>query len=191
MRLKSASGDRPIVISDLSKDRDWAAVAASASKGHESMTIMPSRSEDTGSSKFVHVGTPSSLRSSARHRDIIAAMPLALRYRGHRCTHESAIKPWYFRGALDLEMGQTFPIPAEGLVLGRGIDADVRVASNGVARKHARVVWSDGELVIEDLDSSNGTEVNGTRHRRCGLRAGDLVTLAGTFDFDVVDVDGG
>jgi len=114
-------------------------------------------------------------------------VPLALRYLGHRCTAESAIKPWYFVGALQLVVGQDFAIPPAGLVLGRGTDNDIRVASNGVARKHVRLSWDEeGALVAEDLRSTNGIEVNDVRQERCRLAAGDRLTLAGFFDFDII-----
>jgi hypothetical protein len=116
---------------------------------------------------------------------------LALRYRGHRCTEESAIKPWYFAGSLELVIGQVFPIPPDGLLLGRGIAADVRVASNGVARQHVRLTWNDGTLVAEDLGSTNGTQVNGVRREprgKCSLMPGDALSLAGYFDFEVIEL---
>jgi hypothetical protein len=115
---------------------------------------------------------------------------LALRYRGHRCTDDSAIKPWYFAGSLELTVGQELRVPPDGLVLGRGTDADVRVASSGVARKHARLTWNEeGELIAQDLRSTNGTQVNGVQQKECRLQRGDLLTLAGTFDFEVVELD--
>jgi hypothetical protein len=125
-----------------------------------------------------------------------AAVPLALRYRGHRCSLESAIVPWYFRGSLDLTGGEEFPIPPAGLMLGRGTLADVRVASNGVARRHVRVSWDGhGSLIAEDLGSTNGTQVNGVGLAPPGvvgapqrLRPGDILTLAGVFDFEVVEI---
>jgi pSer/pThr/pTyr-binding forkhead associated (FHA) protein len=114
---------------------------------------------------------------------------LALRYCGHRCTAGSAIKPWYFAGSVELTAGQVFPIPPEGLVLGRGTAADVRVASNGVARNHVRLTWDDdGSLVAEDLGSTNGTQVNGVPRDKCRLAPGDALTLAGYFDFEIIEV---
>jgi len=115
---------------------------------------------------------------------------LALRYRGHRCTEESLIKPWYFAGSLELAVGQVFPIPPEGLTLGRGTLADVRVASNGVARLHVRLTWNDEVLLAEDLRSTNGTQVNGVPRDKTSLAAGDLLTLAGYFDFELIELPG-
>ncbi len=121
---------------------------------------------------------------------MIDPVGLALRYRGHRCTDGSAIKPWYFAGSLDLAVGQVFPIPPAGLMLGRGTLADVRVASNGVARRHVRVAWHEGVLVAEDLGSTNGTQVNGVRREKSDLSAGDTLTLAGYFDFEIIEWPG-
>jgi hypothetical protein len=115
-------------------------------------------------------------------------MPLALRFLGHRCSEGSAIKPWYYVGHLDLEPGAEFPVPQGGVILGRGRDAGVRVASNGVARQHVRVTpLDDGRaLRAEDLQSTNGTQKNGVRGEVHELAPGDVLTLAGVFDFEVV-----
>jgi hypothetical protein len=47
------------------------------------------------------------------------------------------------------------------LELGRGLDCDIAIVSPQVSRRHARLDLDDGQLVVEDLGSSNGTVVNG------------------------------
>ncbi len=97
----------------------------------------------------------------------------------------------YFTGAgVTLISGQTFMPTGEGLLVGRRTSATLRVASSQVAPRHARI-WRepDGELVIEDLGSTNGTTVNGARIGRVVLHPGDRVRFACGFDFDVVDLD--
>lgn len=47
------------------------------------------------------------------------------------------------------------------IVIGRARDADFRIDNPGVSRRHAAVYWSNGEVVLEDLGSTNGTMVNG------------------------------
>lgn len=101
--------------------------------------------------------------------------------------------PWYFGGSLELKPGAEIAVPDDGLVLGRGIGADVRVASNGVARAHAKVEpGEDGEsLVARDLGSTNGTTSSHGEGAVHHLRPGDRLTLAGRFDFEVVVIEQG
>lgn len=55
--------------------------------------------------------------------------------------------------------GEIYPIDREETVLGRGREAHVMIDSDGVSRKHARIVRQGEELVLEDLGSRNGTFV--------------------------------
>ena len=48
-------------------------------------------------------------------------------------------------------------------VIGRAEDATIRIDSPGVSRYHARILVSDGDAILEDLQSKNGTFRNGTR----------------------------
>lgn len=48
-------------------------------------------------------------------------------------------------------------------VLGRDPDAGVYVEDASVSRRHARVVIGPGEAILEDLNSRNGTFLNGRR----------------------------
>lgn len=65
--------------------------------------------------------------------------------------------------------GQTFELKPDGTVLGRNFDADIVLPHDAVSRPHARIRRDDrGQWAIEDLDSLNGTSVNGA----C-LRKGD------------------
>jgi pilus assembly protein CpaF len=42
-----------------------------------------------------------------------------------------------------------------------------------VSRRHARLLFRDGSWVLQDLQSTNGTTVNGVPVGRCQLRPGD------------------
>ena len=63
------------------------------------------------------------------------------------------------------------------LVLGRSRTCDVVLSSEAVSRRHAQLFFRDGNWVIRDLASTNGTRVNGIRVGRCRLRPGDRVAL--------------
>ncbi len=47
------------------------------------------------------------------------------------------------------------------VVLGRARDADFRIDNPDVSRRHAVIYWSNGQVMLEDLGSTNGTMVNG------------------------------
>jgi serine/threonine protein kinase len=48
-------------------------------------------------------------------------------------------------------------------VVGRGRDAGVRIHHKSMSRHHARILIRDGEATLEDLQSKNGTFLNGER----------------------------
>ena len=66
------------------------------------------------------------------------------------------------------------------VTLGRGTAADVMVPDEAVSREHAAVRIDGATVVVEDLDSSNGTRVNGTEVSQARLEHGDLIQLGGT-----------
>ncbi|HEX3690671.1 MAG TPA: FHA domain-containing protein [Solirubrobacteraceae bacterium] len=63
------------------------------------------------------------------------------------------------------------------LLVGRHDACDVVVGHSSVSRRHARLSFRDGHWVLRDLDSTNGTRVNGTRVVRCRLEPGDRLSL--------------
>jgi glycosyltransferase A (GT-A) superfamily protein (DUF2064 family) len=65
------------------------------------------------------------------------------------------------------------------LLIGRHDCCDVVLQDESVSRLHARLVARDGGWVLQDLESTNGTLLNGVRVGRCELRPGDRL-LVGT-----------
>jgi transcriptional regulator of acetoin/glycerol metabolism len=64
-----------------------------------------------------------------------------------------------------------------GLLLGRGEECDVQLASGETSRQHARISREGPLWVIRDLESRNGTFVNGKRVASAPLGPGDLLRL--------------
>ena len=66
----------------------------------------------------------------------------------------------------------------DGFLLGRGRDCDVAFDDAAVSKMHARLHLADGIATIEDLDSTNGTLLNGKRlDGMVPLRRGDRIGL--------------
>jgi ABC transport system ATP-binding/permease protein len=72
--------------------------------------------------------------------------------------------------------GRVFELTATEIAVGRAVDNDVVLDDPSLSRKHARLYRrSAAELEIEDLNSSNGTFVNGRKTGRGAVRPGDVV----------------
>lgn len=71
-------------------------------------------------------------------------------------------------------------VPVEGfeVTVGRDATARLRLDDPAVSRLHARLYAKDGAWMIEDLQTSNGTFVNGAREFSCALRDGDRIQVA-------------
>jgi pSer/pThr/pTyr-binding forkhead associated (FHA) protein len=69
-------------------------------------------------------------------------------------------------------------LPREGEVaLGRSRDCEVRLPDADTSRRHAKIVCAGGRFVLHDLQSTNGTFVNGERIEQRELRAGDRLQI--------------
>ena len=79
-----------------------------------------------------------------------------------------------------VEAGSTYELQTPVTLLGRGTDCDLRMVDAGVSRHHAELRVEDGQVVLVDLGSTNGTFVNGQPMRRVVLTDGTNVTLGRT-----------
>jgi hypothetical protein len=71
-----------------------------------------------------------------------------------------------------------FAFAGASLTLGRSADNDITLADTNVSRYHARVDLIDGRYLLRDLDSTNGTRLNGAEvDAPASLRSGDLIGL--------------
>lgn len=61
--------------------------------------------------------------------------------------------------------------------LGRKPDNDIVLDNAAVSGHHCKMYESGGTWFVEDLNSTNGTFVNGKKTLKCGLKAGDTVNL--------------
>jgi putative serine protease PepD len=74
--------------------------------------------------------------------------------------------------------GQLFPIPPQGLAIGRGSENALALPDDQVSRRHATIWFAQGGVFIRDEDSTNGTFVNGRRIAgTVPLRAGDQIQI--------------
>ncbi|MHC4831644.1 MAG: FHA domain-containing protein, partial [Planctomycetota bacterium] len=65
-------------------------------------------------------------------------------------------------------------------MLGRAEGIDFTLPDNSISRRHGVITWRDEVLWVEDLNSSNGTTVNGVEIQIERLKLGDVVQMGET-----------
>jgi pSer/pThr/pTyr-binding forkhead associated (FHA) protein len=68
-------------------------------------------------------------------------------------------------------------VGVDPLTIGRAPDNDIQVDNLAVSSHHAKIMNEAGKLVVEDLNSMNGTFVNNQRVKRVTLKPGDVVLV--------------
>jgi len=78
--------------------------------------------------------------------------------------------------------GMTYDLSAEETVIGRNPTTDITLLDEGISREHALILYDPDApgYVIEDLQSTNGTKVNGKRIRSAPLNEGDEIQIGQT-----------
>lgn len=90
----------------------------------------------------------------------------------------SSTPPEHPPAVLTLPSGQRIELHDGLYVLGRQLQSDIVVNDSNVSRKHAEFERTNGEVVVRDLGSTNGTKVNGVViHGDQVLQHGDVIGL--------------
>ncbi|KGJ96268.1 FHA domain-containing protein [Colwellia psychrerythraea] len=86
-----------------------------------------------------------------------------------------------------------WPLVEGALDIGRASDNDIQINDAAVSSKHARLIteldpFIEGQLItyLEDLASTNGTELNGIKVTREKLNPDDIITI-GFNEFQLID----
>ena len=70
--------------------------------------------------------------------------------------------------------GEIVELATEPLTFGRRAGNDVVLGDEKVSGQHATLTLEDGQWVLRDLDSTNGTLMDGRRIQEVGLTANDI-----------------
>lgn len=73
--------------------------------------------------------------------------------------------------------GRSFTLGSDEVLIGRTPESTVRLDDDGVSRRHAKVIRSDGQWIIMDLNSTNGTYHDGERIQVLTLYDGAKIQL--------------
>ncbi len=76
--------------------------------------------------------------------------------------------------------GRTHPVRSRSVVIGRSRECDLTVGDGNASRRHAEIVKDGDSYLVVDLNSTNGTQLNGRRISREELTDGDRITVGAT-----------
>lgn len=71
--------------------------------------------------------------------------------------------------------GQRYPVDKDEFIIGRGSKtSDLAIKDGNVSRKHAAVIYRNGQYFIKDCGSTNGIDYNGMRIDNKKIEEGDV-----------------
>ena len=94
---------------------------------------------------------------------------------------------WAIKILTGPQAGLIYPIREGKHTIGRSTTCDVKIASTSVSKEHATLLAVGDKLIISDLDSRNGTFVNGVKVQNTRLNPGDKLSLHDVL-LDVIQV---
>jgi hypothetical protein len=76
--------------------------------------------------------------------------------------------------------GKRHEVDKRRVVIGRSKECDIQLSDPNISRRHAELRQEGAAYWLVDLDSTNGSAVNGHRTARAKLESGDTITVGST-----------
>lgn len=88
------------------------------------------------------------------------------------------------------DSGRIFKLTEHAMSIGRGTAASIRLNDKTVSRKHCLLETAGTQVTVIDLQSANGTFVNGQRSQKHRLANGDKIRIGNTvMKFEITGTD--
>ncbi len=84
-----------------------------------------------------------------------------------------------WRGVVDIN-GTRHALVKGRTVIGRGSDADITIPDAGTSRRHVEILWDGERAMVRDLQSTNGTMLDGRKVSEAALPPDSVVTIGRT-----------
>ncbi|WP_349899102.1 DUF3662 and FHA domain-containing protein [Parafrigoribacterium soli] len=76
--------------------------------------------------------------------------------------------------------GKRYPLTKSRTIIGRGSEADITVDDSGISRKHVEVLWDGSRAQVNDLGSTNGSQLNGAPVTKAPLQPDSVISIGRT-----------
>lgn len=88
-----------------------------------------------------------------------------------------------------LSSGKEFELDKSTYLIGREKDCDIQLKAGNPSRMHAQIIYKNGQLLLDDLNSKNGTFVNNKRiSTATPISPGDIISFS-TNEFTLLSSD--
>ena len=96
---------------------------------------------------------------------------------------------WGIKAIDGLQTNQVYELKDGKNIIGRHESCEVQISHHGISRKHFEVLLKNNEFILKDLNSVNGTFVNGVLIKQSTLLiAGDKISCNNIiFEFNTID----
>lgn len=84
---------------------------------------------------------------------------------------------WALRILSGPQAGQIFDLKMGRNLIGRAPQCDIKLTSGGVSKEHSEIHVYKDKILVGDLQSSNGTFINGIKIQNSVLRLGDKISV--------------
>lgn len=84
---------------------------------------------------------------------------------------------WIVRVLSGPQAGKTFPLKEGKNKIGRSQTCDIQISANGISKEHVEISIIGEKIIFTDLNSSNGTFLNGVKVKGGILKVGDKFSL--------------
>ena len=82
---------------------------------------------------------------------------------------------WKIKILSGSQTGRTYSLKKGHNKIGRAESCDIQIDNPQVSKEHFEIIYRDEKFLLKDLESSNGTFVNGVRVRNTILKKGDKI----------------
>ena len=96
-----------------------------------------------------------------------------------RVDSSSASDDVSWQGVVEID-GRRHPLVKSRTVIGRGSDADITIPDAGTSRKHVEILWDGERAMVRDMNSTNGTRLDGEKVTEAALAPDSVVTIGHT-----------
>ena len=76
--------------------------------------------------------------------------------------------------------GKRHPLSRSRTIIGRGSDADITIDDTGTSRKHVEILWDGARAQVNDLGSTNGSQLDGEPFSQAPLSPDSVITIGRT-----------